>query len=264
MRVSNHRAVLPGREGPPLRALAVTVAVAVAAAGCMTAKVDETRRTMASIQANESIVVLKRPQLEGNGTEEEFLGCVQSKLGGTLVHPGAGQSARASSPVPFKIYGEQQFLDAMFPWFEASTAPTNVAGLKTVLQHPGVTERLQQIGVRYIVWLDGKTRKMDSNGSVACVVGPGGGGCFGVGWWDKESGYVASVWDMNTATEVGSVSTAVTGTSVLIGAIVPIPIITPVQQTACQRLSEQLRSFLIGGERTPAVAAVGASSAGGG
>ena len=62
----------------------------------------------------------------------------------------------------------------------------------------------------------------------------------------KESGYVASVWDLNTATEVGSVSTDVTGTSVLIGAIVPIPIITPVRSKACDRLGDQLRTFLIG------------------
>ena len=100
--------------------------------------------------------------------------------------------------------------------------------------------------MRYVVWIDGNTRKTDGGGSVACAIGPGGGGCFGVGWWDKESDYVASVWDLQTATEVGSVTTDVTGTSVLIGAIAPIPIITPVQSTACNRLSEQLRSFLVG------------------
>ena len=58
----------------------------------------------------------------------------------------------------------------------------------------------------------------------------------------------ASVWDLQTATELGSVTTDVTGTSVLIGAVAPIPIITPVQSTACNRLSEQLRSFLVGSD----------------
>jgi hypothetical protein len=262
MHASTDRAVRPAPGQPIAGSLAAVFALAVAASGCMTSKVDETRRTSAAVQANESIVVLKRPQLEGNGTEEEFLGCVQEKLGGVLVHPGEGQSSKPSSPVPFKIYGERQFLDAMFPWFEASTAPTNVTGLKTVLERPGVTERLEQIGVRYIVWLDGTTRKTDSNGSVACAIGPGGGGCFGVGWWEKQSGYVASVWDMNTATEVGSVTTDVSGTSVLIGAIVPIPIITPVRRTACDRMSEQLRTFLIGGDMTAAPAAGSAASGG--
>jgi hypothetical protein len=239
-------------------------AVALFAAGCMTAKVDETRQVAKAIQADESIVVLKRPQLEGLGTEEKFVDCVQENLGGELVHPEEGQKAKAGkSAVPFKIFGEQQFSDALFPWFEPSTAPANAAGMRTLLERPGVTERLGQIGVRYVVWLDGSTRKTDSGGSVACAVGPGGGGCFGVGWWEKQSGYVASVWDLQSGSELGSVSTDVTGTSVLIGAVAPIPIITPVQRTACNRLADQLRSFLVGEDLAGGGAAAAASAGGG-
>jgi hypothetical protein len=217
----------------------------------MTAKVDETRQIAAALQANESIVVLKKPQLEGVGTEEKFLDCLQEHLGGELVHPEEGQSAKAGKAkdvVPFKIYGEQQFTDALFPWFEPSTAPANAAGLRALIERPGVAERLEQLGVRYVVWLDGSTRKTDGGGSIACAAGPGGAGCFGVGWWEKQSGYVASVWDLRTGAELGSVTADVTGTSVLIGAVAPIPIITPVQRTACNRLADQLRSFLVGAD----------------
>jgi hypothetical protein len=240
--------------------------VALLAAGCMTAKVDETRQVAAAIQDDESIVVLKKPQIEGIGTEEKFLDCVQENLGGQLVHPEEGQSAnssKAKNVVPFKIFGEQQFTDALFPWFEPSTAPGNAAGLRTLLERPGVNERLQQIGVRYVVWLDGSTRKTDSGGSVACAAGPGGAGCIGLGWWEKQSGYVASVWDLQTGAELGSVSTDVTGTSVLIGAVVPIPIITPVQRTACNRLADQLRSFLVGADLVGGGAAAAAATGGG-
>jgi hypothetical protein len=252
-----------GRRSAAARAAACLALVAAACAGCMTSKVDETRQAASAIQPNESIVILTKPQIEGVGTEGDFLSCVQEKLGGELVHPQQGQSTRHSkgAAAPFKIYGEQQFTDAMFPWFEPSTAPANAAGLKGVLEHPGVTERLMQIGVRYVVWLDGSTRKTNGGGSVACAVGPGGGGCFGVGWWDKESDYAATVWDLQTATELGKVTTDVTGTSVLIGAVAPIPIITPVQSTACNRLSEQLRSFLVGSDM--AVAAPAGGSGGG-
>lgn len=234
----------------PYAAVRVAAGVAVfaaCAAGCMTTKVDETRQVAAAVQAHESIVLLKKPQLEGVGTEEEFLDCVQQKLGGELIHPEQGQSARRlKGKPPFRIYGEQEFTDALFPWFEPSTAPANAKGLRVLLQRPGVTERLQEIGVRYVVWLDGSTRKTEGGGSVACAAGPGGAGCIGLGWWEKESGYVASVWDMQQAIEIGSVSADVSGTSVLIGAIAPIPIITPVRGKACDRLSEQLRSFLQG------------------
>lgn len=247
-----------------LRSALGVAAVASFAAGCMTAKVDETRQVAAAIQADESIVVLKKPQLEGLGTEEKFLDCVQENLGGELVHPEEGQKAKAGkSAVPFKIFGEQQFSDALFPWFEPSTAPANAAGLRVLLERPGVAERLGQIGVRYVVWLEGSTRKTDSGGSVACAAGPGGAGCFGVGWWEKQSGYVASVWDLQSGSELGSVSTDVTGTSVLIGAVAPIPIITPVQRTACNRLADQLRSFLVGEDLAGGSPAAAASAGGG-
>jgi hypothetical protein len=237
--------------------------LALLVSGCMTSKVDETRQVASPILADESIVLLKKPQLEGVGTEEGFLDCVQEKLGGELLHPEEGQdSEKSTARTPFKIYGEQEFTDALFPWFEPSTAPANAEGLRFLLQRPGVMPRLQQMGVRYVVWIDGSTQKTDSGGSVACAVGPGGGGCFGVGWWEKESGYVASVWDMQTAAEIGSVSADVSGTSVLIGAIAPIPIITPVRRTACDRLSEQLRSFLVGDDLAPAPGAGAGRGAG--
>ena len=232
--------------------------------GCVSYKVEETRQVATTIQPNESIVLLKKPELEGAGTETDFLSCVQDNLGGQLVHPQEGQDAMPdkAAAIPFKIYGEQEFQDALYPWFEPSTAPSNAKGLRTLLERPGVTERLQQIGVRYVVWLGGTTVRKDGGGSVSCVVGPGVGGCLGLGWWDKEADYVATVWDLQNATEIGEVNTDVTGTSVFIGAIAPIPIIVPVQGKACDRMSEQLRSFLLGGDLAPV--APGAAGAGGG
>jgi hypothetical protein len=38
----------------------------------------------------------------------------------------------------------------------------------------------------------------------------------------------------------------VTGTSAIVGAIVPLPFIARVQATACNRMSSQLRSFFSG------------------
>ena len=92
---------------------------------------------------------------------------------------------------------------------------------------------------------------------------PGGAGCIGIGWWEKHSDYVASVWDLQTAVEMGSVTTDVKGTSVLIGAIAPIPIISPVQSTACNRLAEQLRSFLVGDDLEGEAPAASTPSGGG-
>jgi hypothetical protein len=109
-----------------------------------------------------------------------------------------------------------------------------------------VADRIAQSGVRYIVWIDGATRQTDSGGSITCTLGPAGGGCIGFGWWEKESDYQAIVWDLNTAKTAGSVSTNVTGTSALVGVLVPLPFIARVQGTACDRLAGQLGAFLKG------------------
>ena len=94
-----------------------------------------------------------------------------------------------------------------------------------------------------------------ANGSIACAAGPGGAGCLGLGWWEKSSDYEATVWDLRNGISAGSLTTDVKGTSVMIGAIAPIPLIAPVQSTACDRLAGQLRDFLTstGDEETAAV-----------
>ena len=45
----------------------------------------------------------------------------------------------------------------------------------------------------------------------------------------------------------GSVETNVTGTSAIIGAVVPLPFIARVESTACRRLADQLQVFFKGG-----------------
>ena len=117
---------------------------------------------------------------------------------------------------------------------------------------PVVLKNVSKTGVRYVVWLDGSTRKTDGGGSLACGAAPGGAGCIGFGWWQKESAYEATIWDLKQAKSAGSVGTNVTGTSAIVGAIVPLPFIARVQATACNRMSNQLRSFFTGTDGIPA------------
>jgi hypothetical protein len=150
------------------------------------------------------------------------------------------------------VHDNEAFVNAMFPWFEPSTAPVRPEGVAELLMHEEVAKRLESTGVRYVVWLNGVTRKTDSGGSLACGAAPGAAGCIGFGWWEKESDYQATVWDLKQSRSAGSVSADVTGTSALVGAIVPLPFIARVQGTACNRLSTQLRTFLHG-EPTAAI-----------
>ena len=206
----------------------------LALAGCMRAQIDESRELDTAIGATESVVVLAKPQIEGAGAEGEFLDCIGYRIAG-----------RRKS---IRVHPNEEFTDQLFPWFEPGTVPSKAQGLQSVLSQPGVSERVAATGVRYIVWLDGGTRKTDGGGSLACGAAPGAAGCIGFGWWEKESDYEATVWDLKQARSVGSVGTNVSGTSAVVGAIVPLPFIAHTQQTACTRLGDQLKSFLEGGD----------------
>lgn len=215
-----------------LVALPLVVASAGLLAGCMTAKLDENRFVPTHIASDEGLVILAKPQVEGTGAEEDFMGCVGDKLKG--------------GKAPMKVYANQDFQNALFPWFEPSTAPVRAEGVTQLLNRPKVAKRLGETGVRYVVWMDGNTRKTDGGGSIACAAAPGMAGCFGFGWWEKQSDYVATVWDLKTAKSAGSVSTNVTGTSAMVGVLVPLPFIARVQGAACDRMASQLRGFLQG------------------
>lgn len=223
--------------------------------GCMTAKIEELREAPTQIASNEAIVLLAKPHLEGTGTEEKFLDCLERELVGREVSATVAAAQKSGKDYevrsdlddgPFQIYADHHFVDALYPWLEPSTAPANAQSFTAFLARPGVAERVGSMGVRYIVWVDGVTQKTDGGGSIACAAGPGGAGCLGLGWWEKHSDYEATVWDLRDGVNAGTVTTGVKGTSVMIGAIAPIPLIAPVQSTACDRLAGQLKSFLLG------------------
>ena len=209
----------------------VIVGVAVLS-GCMQARIEESRELATPITKGERVVILAKPQIEGAGAEEEFMDCIGEGLSD-------GRQGVA-------VHDNNDFVDKMFPWFEPSTAPGKPEAMSTLLARPGVAEKVTESGVRYVVWVDGSTRKTDGGGSLACGAAPGGAGCIGFGWWQKESAYEATIWDLKQAKSAGSVGTNVTGTSAIVGAIVPLPFIARVQATACNRMSNQLRNFFSG------------------
>jgi hypothetical protein len=214
-----------------LRHAGAGAASLVLLAGCMTAKLEEDRTLTTAIGDHEAVVLLAKPHVEGITAEDEFMDCVGDKM------------ARSRG---IKVQPNDTFVDSMFPWLEPSTAPQRPEGVTKLLAKDVVAQRIADSGVRYLIWIDGATRQTDSGGSITCTLGPAGGGCIGFGWWEKESDYQAVVWDLNTARTAGSVSTNVTGTSALVGVLVPLPFIARVQGAACDRLADQLGAFLKG------------------
>ncbi len=212
------------------RALLVSLAL-FALGGCVTAQVDE----MVFNEPTEgigdaSVVILGRRHASDYDTEPEFVRCV-------------GKYISSRDPA-INVIGELQFLNELYPWFEPRTAPLNARDIERLTRQPAVARKMEALKTEYMIWIDGSTVRGESAGSMTCAIGPGGGGCFGFGTWSDDADYEATIWDFTDRAEVGRVNTSASGQSYMPAVVLPIPIIAPVQGTACDGIAEQLLQFL--------------------
>ena len=200
--------------------------------GCVTATVQEVREAATGMRQDESVVVIGRAgTVRGAETEEDFVTCIGRNMGG-------GGDAVA-------VITQQDFQDAMFPWFEPRIAPLATTDLPELLSQPQMARRLEEIGLRYLIWVDGSTQRTDESGSMSCTITPGGAGCFGFLSWEHDSSYEASVWDVQNGKPVGKVSSDASGTSFMPAVVVPVPFVARVRAQACNSMANQLKSFVI-------------------
>ena len=216
-----------------LRAI-VVVSVGTILSACVTSRVEHIKEGTTGIAEGEAIVIMAKSYHLGNETEMKFIDCVGDVIG--------------RGPNGLKVIPHQEFVDALFPWFEPRTAPAETKGLPALMSRPRVAETIKKHGVRYVVWLDGDTDKTAGGGSMSCAVGPGGGGCFGFAWWQNDSDYEATVWDLDGLEDAGTVSADVSGTSFLPAIVVPVPLIARTRAKACKGLADQLKLFIVSDE----------------
>jgi hypothetical protein len=214
-----------------LRNSLVVLLASIGAGGCVTSHVEDARETVTGLKAGETVVIMAKSYHQGNETESDYITCVEDALRG---------GSKGINVIP-----HQKFVDQLFPWFEPRTVPADTKGLPILMKRPGVKQAVNNMGVRYIVWLDGDTERVAEGGSLSCAAGPGGGGCFGFAWWQNDADYEATVWDLDDYESAGSVTADVSGTSFLPALVVPIPLIARTQTRACKGLASQLRSFIV-------------------
>ena len=175
---------------------------------------------------DDSVVILGRRHASDYETEPDFVNCVGDYI--------------ASGDTSITVISELEFLNALYPWFEPRTAPLHPADIERLLKQKPVEEKMAALKVEYMIWLDGSTERSGGSGSMACSLG----GCFGFGTWSHDANYEATIWDFTDKAEVGQVNTSATGQSYMPAVIIPIPIIAPVQGTACDGIGQQLLEFL--------------------
>lgn len=183
------------------------------------------------LKENEAVVLLGRATRLAEQGDTDFVECV-------------GQRIQSASEVS-QVIREAEFADAMYPWFESSTAPSDISMLNDLFENESVAARFDTLAVRYLVWIEGRTETMDSRGGISCSVSPGGGGCFGFKSWDDEAEYTATVWDLEARADAGRIGTRTNGTSYLPAFVLPVPLLARVKSTACDAMAEQLSDHFV-------------------
>lgn len=215
--------------------LRIIVLITLAAvSGCSSITVDEMRLADTAIDRElDAVVVLGRQNSPAYEAEGNLVTCVASEL--------------RSGSLGLQVIPDQEFVDALYPWFEPRTAPLSLERLKNLLEQQILQQAIDQYAIKYIIWIEGSTETTDSSGGMSCTISAAGGGCLGMGMWDDESTYEATIWDFRELSEAGRISVDSRGTSYMPAVIIPIPFLARVQTNSCRGLGQQIQSFIVEG-----------------
>ena len=206
------------------------IACAGLLSGCVTARVEEFMTERPTLVGDETVVIMTNRQDAIVEAESSFSDCLYDEL------------ARGGKSV--NIISETQFKDELFPWFEPRLAPTRPEAMAPLLEQPRIAARIEELNVRYLVWIHGESEALNKQGMMTCTLSPAGGGCLGVLSWDNNSDYEASIWDLTRSESLGVISSEASGTSVIPAIGIPIPMIARTKTASCKGLADQLRVVL--------------------
>lgn len=162
-----------------------------------------------------------------NPKDKEFAECLQEKLKDDLQY--------------LKFFPGDKFREALFPWFEANTAPKNIEELSALLSKTLVQKRIESLGVELLIYVSGYTKVTevgeDSNQLGVLVSAK------------RETRILVTVWDLNEIVRVGDTDISFKGTAAGgFGIIPPFIYIWPAftESSACKETAKRISNCLTG------------------
>ena len=144
----------------------------------------------------------------------------------------------------------KKFRENLYPYFMPSTTPRSLDGYKSIFEKAEVQQRIDALGVRYLVMMVKSGTITDWHGGILCGAGYGGGGCLGLSWWDRKSDFGLVIWDLRDRQRVGKIEAKAAGTGIMPAFGLPIPLYTPATETAvCKDIGRRLANCLTDRER---------------
>lgn len=208
----------------------LSTALILLLSGCVTTRIDQFLPEMPVIGKGEAIVVLTNRQDAVVEAEKNYVDCLYDRL----------------APLRKEVImiHEDDFKDALFPWFEPRLAPTHAEAVAILLEQPPIAKKTKELGIRYLIWVYGESATSNRQGSLSCSFSGAGGGCFGMLSWDNNSTYEATIWDMKESRSLGLISSESVGTSMVPALVIPIPIIARTKSASCKSMGDQLYKVL--------------------
>lgn len=163
--------------------------------------------------------------------EEQFAACVKS--------------AASVRRLPLRVMTGTEFRAAVFPDLDSRAAPRRIEVLRSLIPDPRFRERIEAAHIRYLAIVGGETRTSETRGGIGCAGGYGGGGCFGLLWWDHESHLSALILDLRAGTEHLSKEVDASGLSwFAIFAVLPFAAPSAHEAEGCERFGHAVAAAL--------------------
>lgn len=137
----------------------------------------------------------------------------------------------------------QHFRDAMFPWFEPSVPqPATAEGWAQRLSEPMIRAAADEVGARYVLFISGNTTTGVMQGLGWCSLM----GCVGGGAGERHSSLNISLIDFARGELLGENRASESGRVIYVvyAMPLPIPIASPTETQACQKIATEVRQLL--------------------
>jgi hypothetical protein len=139
----------------------------------------------------------------------------------------------------------QEFRDDLFPWFEPGTAPKNTDDLALLLHRPLVREKIAQLGLRYVISIDGATTENDWEHHIEGGGGYGSFAWFGYGKKARRTYIDVTIWDLEEPASSGDLSDEKSGASYYLCCMIPFFYVPSTAEShACKEMGEEVVKFL--------------------
>jgi DNA polymerase III psi subunit len=131
--------------------------------------------------------------------------------------------------------------DQLYPWLSRSNYPQQLNELELIVMEPAVRERLQELGVQYILNWDGETTSSQSEGPLYMTPY----GIIGYESADKTSVIKADLLAVEDGRVVTSFEILREGTDYTLGLVwFPVPFFEDTEEDACEEITRQIETFI--------------------